>query len=67
MACFNGLEPSISMKDEFLDNVVVVVSSNGAKLAEQRFDPVYEIHEPNGPECGPRCKAAGVKVNVPST
>jgi hypothetical protein len=67
MGEFHGLEPSISMKDVFLDNVVVIVSSNGAKLTEQRFDPMYEIHEPNGPGCGGTCKVAGVKVIVPST
>jgi hypothetical protein len=62
-----GADPEIYVFDAIYENVVVVVSSGGAKLTEQGFEPVYSTDEPNGPGCPGKCIAASIHVKTPST
>jgi hypothetical protein len=37
----------------------VSVDRDGVTVADTTFDPTYEILQPNGPGCSPRCLVAG--------
>jgi hypothetical protein len=54
----------IQIRDAQLKNVVVTISRDGAKLAEQNFQPVYTSREINGEGCGV-CTNASATVNIP--
>lgn len=38
--------------------VLLRVLRDGALVAEQTYDPIYQTIMPNGPECGPVCEGA---------
>ena len=45
------------------DEVTITISWNG-KTASQSFEPVYEIHYPNGPNCEPACRVGQVTFTI---
>jgi len=45
-------------------DVHVVISRDGAVLADHAARPAYGWFEPNGPSCGPRCLQAGEELTL---
>lgn len=40
------------------------VTYNGKPVAQQKWTPMYKMHRPNGPYCGPVCRQANVTLEM---
>lgn len=46
------------------EKLVVRITLDGRKIAEETITPLYETFQPNGPGCDPVCKKAEVRVTA---
>jgi len=52
------------LSDPSAERVEVRLAVGGVVLLEQASPLEYETFQPNGPECGPTCRSASVRMNL---